>query len=145
VSVLGPIGPFSPGGPGLEITLKNVSVEPVIWLTANLEVDTALCASVDFTFDVSPSNPLQPNTSTSHRLFLIGAGFSSDVSYPLTINATMRNGANFIYTKLVQIVKPRPNIWRLVLVRAICALFPPYVAILGIPTIFFLYLSMSSL
>ena len=145
VSVLGPVGPFNPGGPGVEITLKNASVEPVISLTANLEVDTALRTSVDFTFDVSPSNPLQPNTSTSDRLFLIGAGFSSDVSYPLAINATMRNGANFVYTKLLQIVKPRPNIWRLVLLGAIRALFPPHVAILGIPAIIFLYLSMSRL
>jgi len=145
VSVLGPVGPVNPGGPGVEITLKNVSAEPVISLTANLEVDTAFGTSVDFTFDVSPSNPLQPNTSTSGRLFLIGAGFSSDVSYPLTINATMRNGANFVYTKLVQIVKPRPDIWGLVLIGAICAIFPPYVAILGIPAIIFVYLSKSDL
>jgi hypothetical protein len=145
VSVLGPVGPVNPGGPGVEITLKNVSAEPVISLTASLEVDTAFGTSVDFTFDVSPSNPLQPNTSTSGRLFLIGAGFSSDVSYPLTINATMRNGANFFFRKQVQIVKPRPNIWRLVLVGAICALLPPYVAILGIPAIIFVYLSRSYL
>ncbi len=146
VSVLGPVRPFNPGGPGVELTLKNVSVEPVISLTADLEVETAFGTSVHFTFDdVSPSNPLQPNTSTSDRRFLIGAGFSSDVSYPLTINATMRNGANFIYTKLVQIVRPQPNIWRLVLVGAVCALFPPYVAILGIPAIIFLYLSKSNL
>jgi len=146
VSVLGPVGPVNPGGPGVEITLKNVSVEPVISLTATLEVDTAFGTSVDFTFDdVSPSNPLQPNTSTSDTLCLIGAGFSSDVLYPLTINATLRNGANFVYTKLVQIVKPRPNIRGLVLVGAICALFPPYVAILGIPAIIFVYLSKSDL
>jgi hypothetical protein len=146
VSVLGPVGPVNPGGPGVEITLKNLSVEPVISLTANLEVETAFGTSIHFTFDdVSPSNPLQPNASATGRRFLIGAGFSSDVSYPLTINATMRNGANFIYTKLVQIVRPQPNIWRLVLVGAICALFPPYVAVLGIPAIIVLYLSISSL
>jgi hypothetical protein len=146
VSVVGPVGPVNPGGAGVEITLKNVSVEPVISLTATLERDTAFGTSVDFTFDhVCPSNPLQPNTSTSDRLFLIGAGFSSDVSYPLTINATLRNGANFVYTKLVQIVKPRPNIRGLVLVGAICVLFPPYVAIPGIPAIIFVYLSKSDL
>jgi hypothetical protein len=146
VSVLGPVGPVNPGGPGVEITLKNVAVEPVVSLTATLEVDTAFGTSVDFTFDdISPSNPLQPNTSTSDRLFLIGAGFSSDVSYPLTINATFRNGANFFYTKLVQIAQPRPNVWGLVLVGAICALFPPYPVILGIPAILFFYLSRSNL
>jgi len=113
VSVLGPVGPVNPGGPGVEITLKNVWVEPVIYLTATLEVYTALGTSVDFVFDVTPSNPLQPNRSTSDRLFLIGGGFASDnVSYPLTINATLQNGANFVYTKLVQIVEPpRIPIW----------------------------------
>ena len=108
VSVLGPVGPANPGGPNVEITLKNVGVEPVISLTATLEVDTVFGTSVDFTFDdVSPSNPLQPNRSTSDRLCLIGGGFiSDDVSYPLTINATLQNGAKFVYTKLVQIENP---------------------------------------
>jgi hypothetical protein len=146
VSVLGPVPPFTPGGPSVEITLKNVSVEPVISLTATLKVDTAVGTSFDFTFDdVTPLNPLQPTRSTSDRLCLIGGGFSSDVSYPLTINATMRNGANFIYTKLVQIEKPPPNIWGLALAGVICAPFPPYVAILGIKTIIFVYLSKSDL
>jgi len=155
VSVLGPVGPVNPGGPGVEITLKNMSAEPVISLTANLEVDTAFGTSVDFTFDVSPSNPLQPNTSTSDRLFLIGAGFSSDVSYPLTINATMRNGANFIYTKLVQIAEPPLNIGgifaigrqilELALAGTICAVFQPRVVVLAILPIIFVYLSKSDL
>jgi hypothetical protein len=126
--------------------MKNVGVEPVISLTATLEVDTAFGTSDDFTFDdVTPSSPLRPGRSTSATLILIGGGFGSDEWYPLTINATLQDGANFIYTKLVQIVKPRPNIWGLVLVGAICALFPPYVAILGIPAIIFVYLSKSSL
>jgi len=109
VSVLGPIGLPNPGGPAVEITLKNVSLEPVISLTATLEVYTASGTSVDFTFDdVTPPNPLQPNRSTSATLALIGGGFSSNESYPLTINATLQNGAKFVYTKLVQIVKPSP-------------------------------------
>jgi hypothetical protein len=156
VSVLGPIPPFTPGGPIVEITLKNVAVEPAIWLTANLEVDTAFGKSVDFTFDdVSPSNPLQPNASTSDRLCLIGGGFSSDVSYPLTINATFRNGAKFVYTKLVQIVYPPLNIGgifaiigqicELVLAGAICALFQPHIAVLAILPIIFVYLSKNDL
>jgi hypothetical protein len=104
VSVLGPVGPVNPGGPGVEITLKNVGVESVISLTTTLEVYTVVGTSVDFTFDdVSPSHPLQPNRSTSATRCLIGGGFSSNVSYPLTINATLQNGAKFVYTKLVQI------------------------------------------
>jgi hypothetical protein len=103
VSVLGPIPPFTPGGPAVKITLKNVGAEPVISLTATLDVSE----SYDFIFDVTPSNPLQPNKSTSTTLALIGGGgFSSDGSYPLTINATLQNGPNFVYTKLVQIVEP---------------------------------------
>jgi hypothetical protein len=146
VSVLGPVTPFTPGGPAVKITLKNVGVEPVISLTATLEVYTASGTSVDFIFDdVTPSHPLRPNRNTSATLALIGGGFSSDVSYPLTINVTLQNGTNFVYTKLIQIVEPRPNIWRLALIGAICALFPPYVAILGIPAIIFIYLSKSDL
>jgi hypothetical protein len=103
VSVLGPIPPFTPGGPAVKITLKNVGGEPVISLAATLDVSE----SFDFTFDVTPSNPLQPNRSTSATLTLIGGGgFSSNGSYPLTINATLQNGPNFVYTKLVQIVEP---------------------------------------
>lgn len=107
VSVLGPVGPANPGGPAVKITLKNVGVEPVISLTATLEVSSVISTPFDFTFDdITPSNPLQPNRSTSDRLFLIGGGFHSNGSYPLTINATLQNGANFVYTKLVQIAKP---------------------------------------
>jgi len=102
-SVLGPLGPVNPAGPAVEITLKNVGVEPVISLTATLDVSE----SYDFTFDVTPSNPLQPNRSTSATLTLIGGGgFSSNGSYPLTINATLQSGGKFVYTKLVQIVEP---------------------------------------
>ena len=103
-SVLGPLGSFNPGGPVVEITLKNVAVEPVISLTATLE----LGESFEFTFDdVSPAHPLQPNRSTSAELTLIAGGFiSGNVSYPLTINATLQNGDKFVYTKLVQIVEP---------------------------------------
>jgi hypothetical protein len=146
VSVLGPIPPFTPGGPAVKITLKNVGVEPVISLTATLEVFLASGIPFDFTFDdATPSHPLQPNRSTSDRLILIGGGFSSNISYPLTINATLQDGEMFSYTKLVQIVEPRPSIWGLALVGAICALFPPYVAVLGIPAIIFVYLSKSDL
>ena len=106
VSVLGPLGPPNPGGPGVKITLKNVGVESVISLTATLELE--LDTSFDFTFDdVTPSHPLQPNRSTSATLTLIPGGGSRDnVSYPLTINATLQNGAKFVYTKLVQIENP---------------------------------------
>jgi hypothetical protein len=106
VSILGPVPPITPGGPAVKITLKNVGVEPVISLTATLEVETAFGTSQDFAFDVTPSDPLQSDQSTSATRCLIGGGFSNSDSYPLTINATLQNGTNFVYTKLVQIQKP---------------------------------------
>jgi len=105
VSVLGPLPPFTPGGATVQITLKNVGIEPVISLTATLGVSSASGFPFDFTFDVTPSNPLWPNRSTSAKLCLIGGGFASNHSYPLTINATLQNGDNFVYTKMVQIVE----------------------------------------
>ena len=107
VSVLGPIGPVNPGGAGVRITLKNVSHEPVISLTATLGVSSALGIPFDFSFDeVISSHPLQPGTSTSDTIALIGGGFTSDHTYPLTINATLQSGDSIVYTKLVQIVRP---------------------------------------
>jgi hypothetical protein len=107
VSVLGPVGPVNLGGPGVEITLKNVGVEPVISLTAILEVSSASGLPFVFPFDdVTSSHPLQPNRSISDTSGLIGGGFASDHAYPLTINVTLQNGDKFVYTKLVQIVEP---------------------------------------
>jgi len=98
-----PIGqPINPAGPIVEITLKNVSDEPVISLTATLE----LYKSFEFIFDVTPSNPLLPGDSISSKRLLIQGGISSDVSDPLTINATLQNGDIFVYTKQIQVVKP---------------------------------------
>jgi hypothetical protein len=68
VSVLGPFPPFNPGGPNVQITLKNVGIEPVISLAATLE----LSESFDFTFNVTPAHPLQPDKSTSDTLTIIG-------------------------------------------------------------------------
>lgn len=104
-SVLGPLQPVNPGGPTVEITLKNVTVEPIISLTATLE----LSRSFDFAFDVTPSHPLQPNSSTSSTLTLIGGAFGDNVSYPLTIAATLQSGAEFVYTELIQIAEPPLN------------------------------------
>jgi hypothetical protein len=103
VSVLGPLQPINPpGGPIVEITLKNVAVEAVISLTGTLEAGR----SFDFIFNVTPSNPLLPDQTISQKFTLIGGGFGENLPYPLTINGTLQNGATFAYTKQVQIVKP---------------------------------------
>ena len=101
ISVLGPLQPINPGGPIIEITLKNGGTEPVVTLTANLE----LSKSFVFNFDVTSSNPLLPDKTVSAKLTLIGGGFSDSLSYPLTINGTMQSGATFAYTKQLKIVE----------------------------------------
>lgn len=103
ISVTGPIPPITPGGPTVEITLKNVSDEPVNGLTATLMAGR----SYDFTFDVSPSTPLMPGASISQKSILIGGGFSDNVLYPLTIKATLQSGTTSVYTQQVQIKAPR--------------------------------------
>jgi hypothetical protein len=56
LSVQGPFPPINPGGPNVEITLKNVSTEPIVSLTA---VFTNLGArDIDINFEVGPVNPL---------------------------------------------------------------------------------------
>jgi hypothetical protein len=102
LSVIGPLQPINPGGPIVEITLKNLAVEPIVALTATLE----LSRSFDSDFNVTPSNPVLPNKSISARLTLIGGGFSDNLSYPLTIDGAFQNGATFVYNKQVQIVEP---------------------------------------
>jgi hypothetical protein len=103
VSLSGPIGPANPGGTAIELTLRNTGAEPVVSLAATLEIATI----VGFTFDdVTPSNPLQPDKKASAVHRLIRGGFNNNDTYPLTINATLRNGTGFVYTKLVQIAEP---------------------------------------
>lgn len=102
ISVTGPIPPITPGGPTVEITLKNVSTEPITSLTATLVAGR----SFDFSFDVSPSAPLMPGASISRKFTMIGGGFSDDALYPLTIKATLQSGATAVYTQQVQIKAP---------------------------------------
>ena len=107
-SVLGPLQPYIPAGPIVGITLKNLGEEPVIYLKATLELERAF----EFEFvNVTPSNPLLPNKSISDKLIIgpPGGGFDNNLSYPLTINATLQSGATFVYTKQVQIVNPLAN------------------------------------
>lgn len=86
----------NPGGPEVEITLKNVAVEPVVSLAATLEEGRPF--NWDIYFDVTPSNPLLPGKSISAKRRLIGGGFGDSIPYSLTINGTLQNGATFAYT-----------------------------------------------
>jgi hypothetical protein len=106
VSATGPLEPINPGGPIVEITLKNVSDEPVISLGASLEVSGIADRPFEFTFDVTPSKPLEPGKAISSRKTLIGGGFGDNIPYTVTINGTLQSNFAFAYTKSVFITSP---------------------------------------
>ncbi|MGA2158693.1 MAG: hypothetical protein ABSG90_05705 [Dehalococcoidia bacterium] len=102
ISVKGPVPPINPGGPILEITLKNVGSEPVDNLTASLGLDRIFV----FHFDVTRSNPLLPNHTISTKLNMFQYQFRDNVLYSLTINGAWQNGGTFVYTRQVTVVNP---------------------------------------
>jgi hypothetical protein len=108
MSVSGPLPPINPGGPPVQVTLKNVSGEPVVSLTASLGISRAGPSNTPFVFnfDVTPSKPLAPDASVSSTLTLIGGSFADNVSYPLAIEGKLQSGATFAYTEQVRIIKP---------------------------------------
>jgi hypothetical protein len=97
---------YNPGGPIAEITLKNISDEPVIFLEASLNANGVAGRLFEFTFDVSSSHPLLPGQSISNRETLIGGGFGDNILYPMTINGTLQSNVAFVYTKEVLITRP---------------------------------------
>jgi len=108
VSVIGPLQPINPGGPMVQVTLKNISNETVVSLTASLGISSAgqTNAPFVFNFDVTTSNPLLPAGNVSSTLTLIGAGLADTILYPLAIQGTLQGGATFAYTEGVQIASP---------------------------------------
>lgn len=102
VSVTGSVPPINPGGPVVEITLKNVSAEAITSLAASLKLNR----DFDFAYDVTPAEPLFPGSSISTSLILINGGFSDNTTYPLLISGAQQSGATFSYTKQVQIKAP---------------------------------------
>lgn len=118
VSVTGPMPPFNPGGPEVEITLKNISNESIYSLTATLTLENQLTGSAfgiypapfNFDFGITHSNLLLPGQTTSATLVLIGGGLEGGTSYPLIINAGFINDAgqalSTSYTKQVQVTAP---------------------------------------
>ncbi len=116
VAVSGPLPPINPGGPNVEVTLKNVSSESVVSLTASLGVSRAGPSNTPFVFnfDVTSSNPLLPSNSITGRLTLIGGSFADNISYPFKIEGKLKSGATFAYTEQVQIISPsvqNPDPW----------------------------------
>jgi hypothetical protein len=115
ISIVGPLPDsyedgkpvYNPGGPIVEITLKNVSDEPVIFLEVTLQAESAFGKPFLFSFDeISSHNPLLPGENISSRQTLIGGGFADNISYPLTIKGTLQSNVAFFYTKEVLITSP---------------------------------------
>lgn len=86
----------NPGGPEIEVTLKNVADESIVSLAATLNENRPW--NWDFDFGVTPAHPLLPEKSISAKSILISGGFGDDISYSLTINGTLENGTTFGYT-----------------------------------------------
>jgi hypothetical protein len=117
VSVKGPIQPINPGGPAIEIVLKNVGNDPVYFLTATLTVGNSYTGSwpapsvnLQFTFGITRSNLLLPGETTSATLTLIGGAIESGRSYTLYIELGFINELGQAlpsnYVKQVQILEP---------------------------------------
>jgi hypothetical protein len=88
-----------------EITLKNVSGEPVISLSAMLIIKhTGGSYTPNFAFDTTSSNPLMPGKIINSKGLLYST--SGDVSYFLYVTGTLENGTAFGYTKPVQLTAP---------------------------------------
>jgi len=85
-----------PGGPYIEITLKNISRESIISLNVTLEELGP--RTWDFDFDVTSSNPLAPNKRISYERKCGGGGWGGGVPYSLSINGTLESGEVFAFT-----------------------------------------------
>jgi hypothetical protein len=109
VSVTGPLSPINPGGPVVQVILKNISSEPVVALSASLGINRAGPSNTPFifNFEVSSASPLLSSNSISSKLTLIGGSFSDNTAYSLTIEGTLKSGGTFKYTEQVQIAAPQ--------------------------------------
>ncbi|MDD5338840.1 MAG: hypothetical protein PHG35_05470 [Dehalococcoidales bacterium] len=97
------VEPANPGGPTIEVTLKNTGTEPVVSLKAGLYLEGTEKHIYDFP-TISSTTPLQPDEAVSQTRTLIGPeGYSDEEWYSLTIDIIFQNGTTLSYLKLVQI------------------------------------------
>jgi hypothetical protein len=109
VSVSGPLAPINPGGPVVQVILKNVSGESVVALTASLGINHTGPSNLPFVFnfEVNSASPLLPSNSINSKQTLIGGGFSDNTEYPLIIEGTLKSGGTFKNTMQVQVKPPQ--------------------------------------
>jgi hypothetical protein len=106
VSLTGPIPPYTPAGPEVGVTLRNIGQVPITSLNASLGLPGEVSSPYSFVFDVSSSSPLLPGQSIQATRTLVNGGFDSTQEYPLTISGALSNGTRFAYAVQVQIVSP---------------------------------------
>ena len=93
------IPPYTPGGPVIQLTLKNISTKSITSLNAILETNW----NYTFNFkDVTSSTPLISDNSASDTTMLIGGGFQTELEYPLIISG-IEDNIPFKYTEKVHI------------------------------------------
>jgi hypothetical protein len=79
--------PFNPGGPNVEITVKNTSIYTVTHLIAqlNLNLQTPPIAYV-FDFGLTQGATLAPGATTNLTRNLINGSFNGETFYTLTLD-----------------------------------------------------------
>lgn len=83
---------INPGGPPIEITLKNISHENIVSLT--LRLFPARGGIFGYDYKISQSNPFLPNKLISSRTFIIGGDFNP---YYLEISGILQSGNSFSF------------------------------------------------
>ena len=97
ISIKG-VTPITPGGPTIQITLKNNSTKPITSLNATLDLNN----SYVFNFkNVTQLQPLTSGNSVSETKILIGGGFSSESAYSIIISGIADN-APFTILKMLR-------------------------------------------
>jgi hypothetical protein len=101
VSVVGPIPPFNPSSPVVEITLKNDGNEPFTTLRAILQLEKPY----ECNFPVTKDKPLPAGQSISIKQTLIGASWTIDsaATYTLFLTAITQSGSTIAYSVQVEI------------------------------------------
>lgn len=90
---------INPGGPPIQLTLKNIG------MTQITSINVVLRLNNDYTFDfknITSSKPLASGNSASETKILIGGGFDTDLTYPIIITGIVNN-IQFSYTENVHI------------------------------------------
>ncbi len=94
--------PVNPGGPVIEIVVKDVG-PAVIGLTVTLEEGTtgntnqSPSPHVPFVFSLNPDHPLYPGETASSSATLINGAWGENIKYTLTIGGMLDSGETFSY------------------------------------------------